>query len=682
MSGLNDLNTYGDIPITYTDLRTAVVKFDRTTSVDQTVPYKTNINFVLPAGINITGITLPDVEQVYFQVDVSAIYGATVSWSGLPSGYTVTNPSTGLYRISNIQSKTDWDIIKNAIIHPPTNYANSFNIVATIGYEGTRTQSWNTVAQITQSATMQMTSSLTASLTQGTVRATVRMSSAFTLPNTQALKGRQFAAKLTSTSTLQSVGKIIRLVNGSGRFSSASSIQVIGGVIKKTTATLSSSSTITTNNGYYTFVNLNTNLLPSRYDGNDFTKLFQVGPYYSNSFDIGNTQAMIGNGAAGAPPTYQVVVNLIGPGSLGDIECIGVSTTGRYNYYTLDLDGRRIDCTIQSSNNNRTLTYTATENVTTSSTLYNPAHSNSAFGLLAGIVNEHCMFYPVKDSTTSSINYSWTITRTQAATQYPLPNGVPATTYTRSGTNVLNYSGTMIASKTYTFAPSGGILEWIPTGSDLTYRSLMNYVVIGSGGKSLSEQGNSGYGYGGGGGGGNVVYKFNKPFVNQSYPIQVSDRTTYSGPTTFNGDSAANGVDASSTTPFNGGGNGIFSGGTGYTQTFSGTGYTGIVVLGGGGAGAGDNGGAASGATRLAGTGGIGLTTEFGTFGRGGHGGGVIRRLSGSGGSAPYNVSGPNYINTNAGDGGSDVIYNQFTNSYIQPKDGSAQYGGVIIKTF
>lgn len=388
MSGLNDLNTYGDIPVTYTDLRTASVKFDRTTSVDQTVPYRTNINFILPAGINITSITLPDVEQVYFQVNVTAISGATVTWSVLPAGYTVTTPSTGVYRISNIKNKSDWDIIKNAIITPPANYANSFNVSATIGYETIKSYSWNTVAQITQSATLQVSTSLTAKLSQGTVRFNIRMYSSFMLPNTQARKARTLVARLQSRSTLSSVGAIRRLVLATGSWSQRSYFTAAGPfvfVLPLTAITMSANTTAVANSVvYYLLVGLDS----TTYNANDATQIAPNGQV--NPYDAGTN-------------SYTVTLNLGGSGGLwGSQSAIGATSTVSY-------------------------TGTSAQVSAWLKTVY---------------------YYPVKNLTTPAITYTWSIAKNGTVQK----SGSRILTYNTTTTNIvydlstLGYTGTWTPS--------------------------------------------------------------------------------------------------------------------------------------------------------------------------------------------------------------------------------------------
>ena len=201
-SSFSELNTYSDTVLTFTDLRTAKVVFDRATPTAQTASYVTAGTWDVPIGINITEIILPDTEQVYFQVNVSNVTGATVSWPSLPAGYSVTTIGAGVYRVSNIQSRADWDLIKLARVTMPAGYKANFNATAFIGYETSLTKSWTIAVQATSRALLTSSTSIYAnggyivdnSLYQNQL-------SRFTLAAT-ATKVKRTTAALTSTSTI------------------------------------------------------------------------------------------------------------------------------------------------------------------------------------------------------------------------------------------------------------------------------------------------------------------------------------------------------------------------------------------------------------------------------------------------------------------------------------------------
>ena len=163
MNSLSQLNTYSDTTLTFTDLRSAKVVFDRVTPTAQTASYTVGGTFTVPLGINILDIVLPGTEQVYFQVDVSNAAGATVTFPTLPSGYSVTTIGSGVYRVSNIQSQADWDLIKNALVQTASGYKATFSATAIIGYESTKTKTWTIAAQSTVRARLTSSATITAS---------------------------------------------------------------------------------------------------------------------------------------------------------------------------------------------------------------------------------------------------------------------------------------------------------------------------------------------------------------------------------------------------------------------------------------------------------------------------------------------------------------------------------------
>ena len=160
MNSLSQLNTYSDTALTFTDLRTAKVTFDRVTPTAQTASYTVGGTFTVPVGINILDIVLPATEQVYFQVNVSNAAGATVTFPTLPSGYSVTTIGSGVYRVSNIQSAADWNLIKNALVQTASGYKTAFSATATIGYETSLTKSWTIAAQSTVRARLTCSATL------------------------------------------------------------------------------------------------------------------------------------------------------------------------------------------------------------------------------------------------------------------------------------------------------------------------------------------------------------------------------------------------------------------------------------------------------------------------------------------------------------------------------------------
>ena len=143
MNTLQELNNFGSTAIEFADGRDATVIFDRTTPTNQDVTTTQNTTHSLPVGIEILDVINYSSTLCKLTINVSAASGATVSWTTVPSGCTVTNPSTGVYTISGINSKAIWDIVKTPNILSPTGINNDFwQYSATITYNTTQTKVW------------------------------------------------------------------------------------------------------------------------------------------------------------------------------------------------------------------------------------------------------------------------------------------------------------------------------------------------------------------------------------------------------------------------------------------------------------------------------------------------------------------------------------------------------------
>jgi len=143
MNTLQQLNTLGNTPFEYTDNRPAGVIFDRVTPTNQEVTTSQNTTHSLPVGIEIEEVINYASAAVSYKVNVSAVSGATVTWPTVPSGCTVTNPSTGVYIISGINTAATWDIVRSPTVLSPSGFNNDFwQYSATITYNSTSTKVW------------------------------------------------------------------------------------------------------------------------------------------------------------------------------------------------------------------------------------------------------------------------------------------------------------------------------------------------------------------------------------------------------------------------------------------------------------------------------------------------------------------------------------------------------------
>jgi hypothetical protein len=121
MNSLFDLNSQ-TVTVEYGDFRPAGVEFNTTTPVNQTKNVLEGQTYTASVGINIIDVVDYATTAVSYTVNVSAQPGATVTWNVIPLGCSVSNPSTGVYRIDGINSAFIWEQVKNPIITPDIDF--------------------------------------------------------------------------------------------------------------------------------------------------------------------------------------------------------------------------------------------------------------------------------------------------------------------------------------------------------------------------------------------------------------------------------------------------------------------------------------------------------------------------------------------------------------------------------
>ena len=135
IKSLQDLNTYAQTPITYNDVRTAQVLFDRGATVDQTLTVSENTEFVLPWGINIDDITQYDVADVEYHIDLTSWSDpVSISWDYLPPHIVVTRGSGNDWIVSEIRSRQDWLYVRQVKVIPPFGFTGFVQHEASIQY--------------------------------------------------------------------------------------------------------------------------------------------------------------------------------------------------------------------------------------------------------------------------------------------------------------------------------------------------------------------------------------------------------------------------------------------------------------------------------------------------------------------------------------------------------------------
>jgi surface protein len=124
IKSLQDLNTYAQTPITYNDVRTAQVIFDRGATVDQQLTTSENSEYTFPWGINIEDITQYEIADMEYHIDLTNFNDASVqvSWDYLPSHITVTR-SNNIWIVSDIRSGQDWLYVRQARVLPPFGFS-------------------------------------------------------------------------------------------------------------------------------------------------------------------------------------------------------------------------------------------------------------------------------------------------------------------------------------------------------------------------------------------------------------------------------------------------------------------------------------------------------------------------------------------------------------------------------
>jgi hypothetical protein len=125
MNSLEDLNGYAQQGVEYSDLRPSGVVFDRTTPTNFVIDILEGGTYTTPAGVEIEEIVDYLESNVRYIINLTSMYslGApTVTWPTLPSYLTVTDSGTGIWTVTGIRNRTDWNLVKN----PTVFFGNSF----------------------------------------------------------------------------------------------------------------------------------------------------------------------------------------------------------------------------------------------------------------------------------------------------------------------------------------------------------------------------------------------------------------------------------------------------------------------------------------------------------------------------------------------------------------------------
>lgn len=161
-----DLNRTAAANIFYTQFRNGVQQYQNTIIIDgpdylftsntptnQTISIAEGETHSVPVGINVTALSAQayPVATRSYTINVSSLPGAIVTWTTIPSGCSVTNPSTGVYTISGFTTLANWNTIKSPTVSIPPDYNGTFIYTATLPADGS-TKTWNVTATVSEVA--------------------------------------------------------------------------------------------------------------------------------------------------------------------------------------------------------------------------------------------------------------------------------------------------------------------------------------------------------------------------------------------------------------------------------------------------------------------------------------------------------------------------------------------------
>lgn len=125
--------------------------FDVSSPVPQTITVDEGSTHNVPIGIDILSINPAGAYTMprSYTVDVSSCPGATVKWTTLPYGVTVSNPSPGVYTVSGFSTVYHWNQIKSPQVTLPAFFYGTFTYSATIPADNSA-KSWTVTATVIQ----------------------------------------------------------------------------------------------------------------------------------------------------------------------------------------------------------------------------------------------------------------------------------------------------------------------------------------------------------------------------------------------------------------------------------------------------------------------------------------------------------------------------------------------------
>lgn len=161
MNSLKELNGYSTTLLSFEDLRSPAVIFDRDVGTNQVVWVGAGQDHEVPPGIEVVDIIQPNVMNTYIEINITQVPEATVEWPVIPTGCVVSNPDPGIYRIENIDTVEQWNIVKSPIIHIQDT-TQDFYYYSFVKYEPGQEKYWGVIVNVGVIAQCDVTTALTA----------------------------------------------------------------------------------------------------------------------------------------------------------------------------------------------------------------------------------------------------------------------------------------------------------------------------------------------------------------------------------------------------------------------------------------------------------------------------------------------------------------------------------------
>jgi hypothetical protein len=153
MNSLTELNGFvNGFSLPFTDVRLANVIFDRPNPVNQTQSVDRGFTVTGSIGLDIIEILNAANSTPSYQIDLSGLASASLSYPSVPAGVTVTETAPRVYVITGFTDKATWDLIKSPTIDFADDFVGAWTYTSTISYvsaiDGGQSRSWTTAVTV------------------------------------------------------------------------------------------------------------------------------------------------------------------------------------------------------------------------------------------------------------------------------------------------------------------------------------------------------------------------------------------------------------------------------------------------------------------------------------------------------------------------------------------------------